>query len=71
MLFTLYAEGILLDGNNLKMMNTIKQLLSSIFEIKDMCDVRYVLGVKIVSNHPKRILGMCQKACIKRVLELF
>ena len=36
-----------------------------------MGEVRYVLGVEIVKNRPKKLLGMCQEAYTKRVLERF
>ena len=39
--------------------------------MKDISEARYVLGVKIVTNSPKKLLGMCQEAYIKRVLEHF
>jgi len=68
---TLYVDDILLVGNNLEMINATKQWLSSVFEMKDMGEVRYVLGVEIVRNRPKKILGMCQEAYIKRVLKRF
>jgi len=71
MFLTLYVDDILLVGNNLEMINTTKQWLSSFFEMKNMGEVRYVLGVKIVRNHPKKFLGMCQVAYIKGVLERF
>jgi len=70
MFLTLYVNDILLVGNNLEMINATKQW-SSIFEIKDMGEARYVLGVEIVRNHPKKLLGMCQEAYIKRVMECF
>ena len=53
------------------MINTTKQWLYAIFKIKDMGEARYVLGMEIVRNHPKKLLGMCQEAYIKRVLERF
>ena len=53
------------------MINATEQWLSSIFEMKDMGEARYVLGVEIVKNRPKKLLGMCQEAYIKRVLECF
>jgi len=39
--------------------------------MKDVGEARNVLGEKIVRNHPKKLLGMCQEAYIKRVLERF
>ena len=71
MFLTLYVDDTLLAGNNLEMINATKQWLSSVFEIKDMGEARYVLGVEIVRNRPKKILGMCQEAYIKWVLERF
>jgi len=70
MFLTLYVN-ILLAGNNLKMINTTKQWMSSVFEIKDIGEARDIPGVEIVRNRPKKLLGMCQEAYIKRVLEHF
>jgi len=71
MFLILYVDDILLAGNNLEVINTTKRRLSSAFEMKDMGEARYVLGVKIVRNRPKKLLGMCQKPYIKRALECF
>jgi len=69
MFLTLYVDDILLVGNNLEMINATKQWLSFVFEMKDIGEAKYVLGVAIVRNRPKELLGMCQEAYIKRVLE--
>jgi len=39
--------------------------------MKDMGEARYVLGMEIPRNYHKKLLGMCQEAYIKRVLECF
>jgi len=39
--------------------------------MKNMGEARYVLGMEIVKNHPKKLLGMCQEVYIKRFLERF
>jgi len=44
---TLYLDDIVLDGNNFEKINAIKEWLSSIFEMKDMDKVRYVVGEEI------------------------
>jgi len=59
MFLTLYVDEILLDGNNLEIINATEQWMSSIFEMKDMGEARYVLGVEIVRNYPKKLSGMC------------
>ena len=71
MFLTLYVDDILLAGNNLEMIEATKRWLSSVFEMKDMGEARYVLGVEIVRNRPKKLLGMSQEAYIKKVLERF
>jgi len=37
--------------------------------MKDIGEARYVLGVKIIRNCSKKLLGMRQEAYIKKVLE--
>jgi len=71
MFLTLYVDDILLVVNNLEVINATKQWLSSVFEMKDMGEARYVLGVEIVRNRPNKLLGMCQEAYIKRVQKRF
>jgi len=71
MFLTLYVDDILLAATNLEIINTTKQWMSSVFEMKHMGEASHVLGVKIVRNRPKKVLGMGQEAYIKRVLERF
>ena len=58
MFLTLYVDDILLDGNNLELIEATKKGLSSVFEMNDMGEARYVLGVEIIRNHPKKLLGV-------------
>jgi len=44
MFLTLYVDDILLAGNNIEMIQTTKQWLSSIFEMNDISEARYVIG---------------------------
>ena len=69
MFLILYVDDILLAGNNLKMIEATKKWLSSIFKTKDLGEARYVTGMKIIRNHPKKLLGMRQEVYIKKVLE--
>lgn len=68
---SLYVDDILLAGNNMEMINTTKEWLSSVFEMKDLGEARYVLGVEIIRNRSKRLLGLSQKSYIGNVLERF
>ena len=57
-IFFLYVDDILLAGNSKEMIDTAKKWLSSNFEMKDMGEASYVLGVKIVKDRAKRLLGL-------------
>jgi hypothetical protein len=46
-ILSLYVDDILLAGNNKEFIKTIKEWLSSTFEMKDMGEASFVLGVKI------------------------
>ena len=70
-ILSLYIDDILLVGNNKDMINTTKKRLSSNFKMKDMDEVIYVLGVKIVRDRVKRFLDLSQKTYIKRMLERY
>ena len=50
-LLSLYVNDILRARNNLKFVQTIKRWLSSTFEMKDMGETSYILGVKIHRDH--------------------
>ena len=70
-ILSLYVDDILLAGNNKEMIDTAKKWLSSNFEMKDMGEASYVLGVKIVRDRAKRLLGLSQEIYIKRMLERY
>ena len=64
-----YVDDILLARNDMKMIVTTKMWLSSIFEMKDIGEANYVLGVKILRDHSKKLLGFSQKTYIKMILK--
>ena len=53
--YPLYVANILLAGNNLKMIKATKQWLSFVFDTKDMGELRFVLRVNKIKNHPKKL----------------
>jgi hypothetical protein len=57
-ILSLYVDDILIARNNKEMIDTTKKWLSSNFEMKDMGEASYVLGVKIIRDHVKRLLGL-------------
>ena len=48
-----------------------KVWLSSNFEMKDMGEASYVLGVKILRDRSRKFLGLSQETYIRKILEQF
>ncbi|KAK9128999.1 hypothetical protein Syun_017796 [Stephania yunnanensis] len=67
----LYVDDILLATNDKGMLHEVKQFLSNSFDMKDMRDASYVIGIKIHRDRTCCILGMSQEAYINKVLERF
>ena len=54
----LYVDDILIAGSNMEFVNIVKNWLSSNFEMKDMGEAAYILGVKISRDRSRRILSL-------------
>ena len=52
-------------------MHEVKQFLSNHFDMKDMGNASYVIGINIFRDRHNGILGMLQETYINRVLERF
>jgi hypothetical protein len=71
LILSLYVDDILPAGNDLNFLNATKKWLSSMFDMKDMGEADYILGVKIQRDRSKRLLSMSQEAYINKMLERF
>ena len=67
----LYVDDILLATNDKGMMHGVKQLLSKNFDMKDMGEASYVIGIKIHRDRSRGILGLSQETYINKILERF
>ena len=67
----LYMDDILLASNDLGLLHEVKQFLSQQFDMKDMGEAFYVIGIKIKRDGSQRILGLSQETYIDKVLERF
>lgn len=70
-ILSLYVDVILIARNDMELIVTTKGWLSSNFEMKDMGEANYVLGVKILRDCSKRLHNLSQETYIKKVLEQF
>ncbi|RVW83853.1 Retrovirus-related Pol polyprotein from transposon TNT 1-94 [Vitis vinifera] len=67
----LYVDDILLATNNKGLLHEVKQFLSKNFDMKDMGDVTYVIGIEIQRDRFRGLLGLSQETYINKVLERF
>ena len=67
----LYVDDILLASNNIDFLHETKNLLSKKFEMKDLGNASFVLGIQIHRNRDRCILGLSQKTYIEKVLKRF
>nr|GEV49761.1 retrotransposon protein, putative, Ty1-copia subclass [Tanacetum cinerariifolium] len=67
----LYVDDILLMGNNIPMLQDVKSYLGRSFAMKDLGEAAYILEIKIYRNMSKRLIGLCQKDYIEKILKRF
>ncbi|KAK9003912.1 hypothetical protein V6N11_018806 [Hibiscus sabdariffa] len=67
----LYVDDILIIGNDIPTLQSIKTWLSSCFSMKDLGEAAYILGVKIYRYRSRRLLGLIQSTYIDKVLKRF
>ena len=67
----LYVDDILLATNDKGLLYEVKQFLSKKFDMKDMSETFYVIGIKIHRERSGGILGLSQETYINKVLERF
>ncbi|CAL9019297.1 unnamed protein product, partial [Prunus brigantina] len=67
----LYVDDILLACTNLTMLHDCKSFLSKNFEMTDLAEASYVLGIDISRDRKNGVLGLSQKSYIEKVLKRF
>ena len=67
----LYVDDILLIGNDIPSLQSVKSWLGKCFSMKDLGEAAYILGIKIYRDRSKRLIGLSQSAYIDKVLKRF
>jgi len=70
-ILVLYVDDILLASSCVDLLRETKDFLSNKFEMKDLGEASYVLGIKIHRDRSRYTLGLSQKAYIEKVLARF
>ena len=69
--FILYVDDILLVANDINLLVETKQLLFSHFDMKDLGEASYVLGIKILRDRPSGIMRLSQQTYIEMIMKRF
>ena len=67
----LYVDDILLIGNDVGMLTTVKVWLSQQFSMKDLGEASYILGLRLYRDRSKRIIGLSQSAYIDKIVKRY
>ena len=67
----LYVDDILLIGNDIEFLDSIKGYLNKSFLMKDLSDAAYILGIKIYRDRLRRLIGLSQSTYLDKVLKKF
>ena len=70
-IIAVYVDDILLAGKSDKRMKEVKRALSAQFEVKDLGDLHYLLGVAVNQNHAEKSIWIGQPTYTSTILEKF
>ncbi|GKB09295.1 putative RNA-directed DNA polymerase [Tanacetum coccineum] len=66
-----YVDDILLIGNDIPTLQSVKEWLGKCFAMKDLGDAAYVLGIKIYRDRTRRLIGLSQDTYLDKNLKRF
>ncbi|VFQ93970.1 unnamed protein product [Cuscuta campestris] len=67
----LYVDDILLMGNDIPALTSVKTWLSENFSMKDLGNASYVLGIRIYRDRSTKLIGLNQSTYIDKILDRF
>jgi hypothetical protein len=67
----LYVDGILLTSSDVSLLLETKRFLFSNFDMKNLSEASFVLGIEIHRDRRKGVLGLSQKSYSEKVLKKF
>ncbi|KAK1662819.1 hypothetical protein QYE76_050978, partial [Lolium multiflorum] len=67
----LYVDDILLIGNDIELLSSVKGYLNNIFSMKDLGEASYILGIKIYRDRSRCLIGLSQSTYLDKILKKF
>ena len=67
----LYVDDILFASNDSDLLIVTKHMLSTHFDMKDLSEASYILGIKILRDRANGVFKLSQRAYIEKILKRF
>ncbi|KAI3751597.1 hypothetical protein L2E82_22687 [Cichorium intybus] len=67
----LYVDDILLMGNDIPTLQNVKAWLGKCFAMKDLGEAAYILGIRILRDRKRKLIGLSQCTYLEKVLKRF
>ena len=67
----IYVDDILLIGNDVETLSNVKKWLAEQFQMKDLGEASYILGIQIIRDRKNKLLALSQASYIDKVLARF
>ena len=67
----LYVDDILLIKNDFEMLSNVKIQLATQFQMKDLGEAQYVLGITIIRDKKNKIIVLSQENYINNILSKY
>ena len=67
----LYVDDIVLIGNDVETLLNVKKWLAEQFQMKDLGEASYILGIQIIRDRKNKLLALSQASYIDKVLARF
>ena len=64
-------DDILLIGNDIEFLDSIKRYLDKNFSMKDLSEATYLLSIKIYRDRSRRLIGLSQSTYLDKILKKF
>nr|GEY17715.1 retrotransposon protein, putative, Ty1-copia subclass [Tanacetum cinerariifolium] len=67
----LYVDDIIIMGNHIPSLQSVKDYLGKCFAIKDLGEAAFILEIKIYRDRSKRLIGLGQNAYMDKILKRY
>ena len=64
-------DDILLFGDDVKLLDSVKEYLNNKFSMKDLGEAAYVLGIKIYRDRSRRLIALSQSTYLDKIVKKF